>query len=141
MDGINPHRGEISADLGGKTYRLCLTLGALAELEHALGAADLMALAERFECGRLSAREAICIIGAGLRGGGAEMSNDEVARQEISGGAAGYIRLVARLLAATFPSSALDETREGSAERKENPPDRPSPAMTSDSEHCCHGMT
>ena len=31
----NAHRGEIEATLGGKPYTLCLTLGALAELEHA----------------------------------------------------------------------------------------------------------
>ena len=31
----NAHRGEIEAELSGRTYVLCLTLGALAELEHA----------------------------------------------------------------------------------------------------------
>ena len=45
----NPHRGEIEVELGGKTYTLCLTLGALAELEQAYGGIDLIALAERFE--------------------------------------------------------------------------------------------
>ena len=34
---VNRHRGEIEAILDGKSYRLCLTLGALAELEHAFG--------------------------------------------------------------------------------------------------------
>lgn len=29
----NRHRGEIEAELGGKKRTLCLTLGALAELE------------------------------------------------------------------------------------------------------------
>ena len=53
----NAHRGEIEAVLDGKTFRLCLTLGALAELEAAFGDEDMLALAPRFEGGRLSARD------------------------------------------------------------------------------------
>ena len=64
----NRHRGEIEAELGGVTYVLCLTLGALAELEGAYGDQDLIAIAERFETGRIAASDAIKIIGAGLRG-------------------------------------------------------------------------
>jgi len=48
----NRHRGEIEADIGGARRRLVLTLGALAELEDAFGAEDLVALAERFGSGR-----------------------------------------------------------------------------------------
>ena len=44
----NRHRGEITAELGGKPYTLCLTLGALAEIEDAYGGEDLIAIAERF---------------------------------------------------------------------------------------------
>jgi Phage tail tube protein, GTA-gp10 len=98
----NRHRGEIAADLGGKTYTLCLTLGALAELEHAYGDQDLIAIAERFENGRVGAADAIKIIGAGLRGGGSDLSNEEVADLQANGGAAGYLDIVARLLTATF---------------------------------------
>ena len=50
---VNAHRGEIEAELGGRSYALCLTLGALAELEHAYGGEDLVAIAERFETGRI----------------------------------------------------------------------------------------
>lgn len=105
----NRVRGEIAARLGGRDYTLCLTLGALAELESALGARDLMALAGRFEEGRLSAREAAAIIGAGLRGGGHEISDREVANLPIDGGAAGYVRLVAELLEATFAAAPSGE--------------------------------
>jgi hypothetical protein len=52
----NKHRGEIEATLSGVPYRLVLTLGALAELEDAFGDGDMLALAARFETGRLSAR-------------------------------------------------------------------------------------
>jgi hypothetical protein len=98
----NRHRGEIEAELGGEKRTLVLTLGALAELESAFGAEDLVALAERFEKGRMSATDAIRIIGAGLRGAGGEVSDDEVAKLAAAGGAAGYVRIVSELLAATF---------------------------------------
>ena len=100
----NKHRGEIEAELGGETYILCLTLGALAELESAYGDQDLIAIAERFETGRIGASDAIKIIGAGLRGGGTKISNEAVSAMQVDGGAAGYIGIVARLLTATFAS-------------------------------------
>jgi hypothetical protein len=98
----NKHRGEIEADLGGETYVLCLTLGALAELEHVYGGQDLLTIAERFETGRIGATDAIRIIGAGLRGGGTKISDEEVAALQVAGGAAGYVSIVAKLLTATF---------------------------------------
>ena len=98
----NRHRGEIEAELGGKTHMLCLTLGALAEIENAYGGEDLLAIAERFESGRIKASDAIRVIGAGLRGAGAVISDAEVAGLQVAGGAAGYLRIVADLLKATF---------------------------------------
>ncbi|MFD0934127.1 GTA-gp10 family protein, partial [Methylobacterium trifolii] len=53
----NRRRGEVPLDLGGERYTLCLTLGALAELEDALRAGDLAGLADRFSDGRLAARD------------------------------------------------------------------------------------
>lgn len=98
----NARRGEIDAVLDGRTYRLCLTLGALAELESAFGEEDMLALARRFEAGRIAARDASRIIGAGLRGAGSDVSDADVARMQAEGGVAGFIDIVARLLGATF---------------------------------------
>lgn len=98
----NPHRGEIEAVLDGKPHRLCLTLGALAELESAFGAEDMLALAQRFEAGRLSALDAIRVIAAGLRGGGHDLDDDAVARMKTHDGATGFVDIVSRLLSATF---------------------------------------
>jgi hypothetical protein len=98
----NRHRGEIDAELDGRTHTLCLTLGALAELEHAYGGEDLLSLAQRFEPGRIAASDAIRVIGAGLRGAGHAVSDEEVAAMRCEAGAAGYVAIVARLLAATF---------------------------------------
>lgn len=98
----NKHRGEIEAEIGGARRTLVLTLGALAELESAFGADDMVALAERFGTGRLKAQDLIRIIGAGLRGAGAAVSDDDVATMDVEGGAAGYVRIAADLIAATF---------------------------------------
>jgi hypothetical protein len=98
----NRHRGEIDAELGGRVRTLVLTLGALAELEAAFGATDLVALAERFSSGRPTARDLIRIIGAGLRGAGEAVSDDEVAAMTAPGGAPGFARIAAELIAATF---------------------------------------
>ena len=102
----NPHRGEIEARLDGRPYTLCLTLGALAELEHTFGHEDMLALAERFRSGRLSALDATRIIGAGLRGAGHDIADEAVARMQADGAAAGFVDVVARLLSATFGISA-----------------------------------
>jgi hypothetical protein len=98
----NRHRGEIDAEIGGARRRLVLTLGALAELEDAFGAEDLVALTERFGSGRMKARDLTRIIGAGLRGAGEMVSDEEVAAMAVDGGAFGYLHIASELLAATF---------------------------------------
>jgi len=113
----NHHRGEIDAELDGKNQRLCLTLGALAELEAAFGDEDMVALATRFEKGRISARDCQRIIGAGLRGAGADISDAAVGSMQAAGGAAGFVDIVARLLKATFGSAAAGERNQEGPER------------------------
>jgi hypothetical protein len=98
----NRYRGEVTAVLDGRQWTLCLTLGALAELERAFEADDMTALAERFSAGTLSARDATRIIGAGLRGAGNSVDDDQVARMTANGGAAGFAAVVTDLLMATF---------------------------------------
>ncbi len=108
---VNAHRGEIEAELGGKTWKLCLTLGALAELEHAYGGDDLIAIVERFEQGKIGATDTLRVITAGLRGGGNDVSDEDVAKLTAGGGVAGYVEIVARLFRATFapPDPPIDE--------------------------------
>ncbi len=102
----NRYRGEIDAVLSGERYTLCLTLGALGELEAAFGAEDVASLVDRFGTGRLKARDLVRIIGAGLRGAGHEVSDEAVARMTAEGGAAGFARIAADLLTATFGGEA-----------------------------------
>ncbi|WP_274424862.1 gene transfer agent family protein [Chelativorans sp. YIM 93263] len=112
---VNRRRGEVAAKLDGQEYRLCLTLGALAELETAFQAEDLNRLAERFSSGRLSARDMTAIIAAGLRGGGHDVCDEDVRAMQCEGGAAGFAALVGELLTVTFGGAP----QEGAAE---NPP-------------------
>jgi hypothetical protein len=58
----------VAANLAGGERRLCLTLGALAEMESALDCDGLTALAERMRA--LSARDLAVVLAALLRGGG-----------------------------------------------------------------------
>lgn len=101
----NRYRGEVTAVLDGRQWTMCLTLGALAELERTFQVSDMTALVERFSSGTLSARDATAIIGAGLRGAGNSVDDDQVARMTANGGAAGFAAVVTELLTATFGSA------------------------------------
>lgn len=105
----NRRRGEIAAELDGREYRLCLTLGALAELEAAYAADDLGALVARFSGGQLSAADLVRLIGAGLRGAGNAVSDDEVRSMRCTNGAVGFAGIVAELLAVTFGGGKADQ--------------------------------
>ena len=65
---MNQARGEAAVMLGGVRRRVCLTLGALAEIETGLGVEGLAAAAERMKT--LSARDLMVVLAAVLRGGG-----------------------------------------------------------------------
>lgn len=116
----NRRRGEVSATVAGRRFTLCLTLGALAELEDAFGVDDLGALAARFGSGRLSSRDLVRLFGAGLRGGGQAVSDREVADMAIAESLGDIAVAVAELLEATFGGTGA-----GDAPR---PPPGPQPA-------------
>ncbi|WP_312821540.1 GTA-gp10 family protein [Brevundimonas sp.] len=65
---INAVRGEVAVELAGARRRLCLTLGALAEMEAGLGVVGMEALAQRVA--RMSAGDLMVVLVALLRGGG-----------------------------------------------------------------------
>lgn len=88
--------------LDGQPQVARLTLGALAELEHDLGAESLLAVAERFEAGRFSSRDVLAVLVAGLRGGGWQGRAAELLTVEIGGGPMAAGRAAAELLARAF---------------------------------------
>ena len=99
---MNRRRGEVPLVLGGTRYTLCLTLGALAELEDALQAGDVVGLAERFTSGRLASRDVIALLGASLRGGGHDISDAEAAGLALAGEFAAVAEALGATLTAAF---------------------------------------
>lgn len=75
----NRRRGEVDCPIGGRVHKLRLTLGALAEIEDAFGAASLGALGERFAAGALKAGDLVVLLTAALNGAGAGLDRAEVA--------------------------------------------------------------
>ena len=73
----NRARGQVVQPIGGIDRRLCLTLGALAELETAFGLEGWEALSERLR--NLSAKDMLLVLAALLRGGGEDQAAAELA--------------------------------------------------------------
>lgn len=111
----NRRRGEVEAVIDGEPVVLCLTLGALAELEAAFGAEDLVALGERFAAGRFAARDLEVILACGLSGGGRRTTPAEAATLRLEGGLAGLIAVVADLFEATFGTASAEGRGEGAS--------------------------
>ncbi|MFC0634888.1 GTA-gp10 family protein [Brevundimonas balnearis] len=82
MKAVNGVRGEVSARLAGEDRRLCLTLGALAEIETGLGVRGAEAVAERMR--RLSAKDLTVVLAALLRGGGEDELAERLASASVS---------------------------------------------------------
>jgi len=78
---VNGVRGEVVARLAGAERKMCLTLGALAEIETELGVAGMAALAERMKA--LSARDLMVVLAALLRGGGEGALAEGLARAPV----------------------------------------------------------
>ena len=98
----NKRRGEVGLELGGERYTLCLTLGALAELEEAFAVEDLQSLAARFAGGRLSGRDLIKLLGVALRGGGHDLGDPDVAALPLEGGIERIVSALTECLLVTF---------------------------------------
>ena len=74
----NRIRGEAELIAGGKSFRLLLTLGALAEIEDGLGLDDLAGIAARLKQAR--ACDLAVVAAALMRGGGQEITPADVLR-------------------------------------------------------------
>ena len=72
---VNEVRGEVALELGGRQYCLCLTMGALAEIENGLNASSLDELDSRLSV--VSASDLVMIIHALLKGGGETLTREE----------------------------------------------------------------
>lgn len=88
--------------IDGETHVMRLTLGALAELEAALGTDSLVELVERFETGGYAAVDVVALLEAGLRGGQCAVKRSALLNGQIEGGPIAAARAAAELLARAF---------------------------------------
>lgn len=88
--------------INGQRHVARLTLGALAELEEQLDEGSLVALVQRFESSAFSSRDVLALLGAGLRGGGAEVTPQQLLHAQIEGGPMAAAKVAAELLARAF---------------------------------------
>ena len=99
----NRRRGEVALQLGDTRYTLCLTLGALAELEDAFGVAGSHGARRTLRHGApVETRDLLTLLAVALRGGGHAMSDAEVANLPLHEGIEPVAAALADLLVTTF---------------------------------------
>ncbi len=74
----NKRRGEVSFEVEGETYTLCMNLNAMAELEESFGLDSISQLGEVFVDGQFKIRQLIWLLGALIRGGGHDITDKEI---------------------------------------------------------------
>lgn len=77
----NKARGEVVLAIDGRAHRLCVTLGALAELEAAFDVVSLAELGERLA--HLTAADLILVLSALSKGGGDAVGVEDLAAADI----------------------------------------------------------
>jgi len=103
-------RGEYTANIHGREYTFCVTLGAMAEIEAGLGA-DLSSLGEVLA--RPSMSQITTILMALLRGGGEDITHEDLLKWPMS--ASGLTEIITK----TFAASGLGEDKEKGNEAPE----------------------
>jgi hypothetical protein len=96
----NAARGEVLLSINGEQRRLCVTLGALAELEAAFDVVSLNELGERLA--QLTAADLLIVVRALCAGGGEAISAADLAAANIDAKAA------AEAVAAAFQMAFAD---------------------------------
>jgi hypothetical protein len=81
---VNTVRGEVELLVDGKSFCLCLTLGALAEIEAAFDLSSSADLSERLQ--KISAEDVVTLLEALLAGGGNPLSADQIRQTKLDPG-------------------------------------------------------
>jgi Phage tail tube protein, GTA-gp10 len=103
----NPHRGDSELVAGNNRYTMRLTLGALAEIEDALGLSSLGDIAMRLKS--LATSDIAAVASALLRGGGHNISAADVLKFECDLGS------IVRAIAGAFDAAGLSHEANGSS--------------------------
>ncbi len=117
----NAARGEIALKLGGKSYTLRPSFGAICEIEDALGA-SIFELGRRLERAEITARELLKLTQACLLHSGHAVKEDELGASILEHGALEAIAGLAKFCQAYAFG--------GQEEKKAGAPSTPSPAAT-----------
>lgn len=95
---INPYRGEVGLSIDGTRHPMRLSLGALAALEHELGAADFASLLARFDQHKMTTKDVITVLHVGLIAGGSWCgTRDDLCAAVLDDGLLAATRAAARL--------------------------------------------
>lgn len=95
---MNPHRGELEAEIAGETRCLRLTFDALAAIEAALDT-GIIDVAERFPARRVGTRDVFVILKEALTGGGDALDDGQLSDAIMEMGFVAAARLAGRVLA------------------------------------------
>ena len=106
----NPFRGEKEGKLGNKTYKTRLTVDSLIRLEQTTGQ-SLIKLTQRLSEGSLTLSDIASIITPAIRGGGADIKEDEVIKIIYQSGVADGIRVCGELLANVLAGGQEDDEK------------------------------
>ena len=109
---INAKRGEVMWSFAGRDYRLCLTFGALAELEHHFESVGIVALSERLSRGALSADDLVALLAAGLRGANEKVTPQDIRALPLAEALASALPAIAAMLDAAFGTGEPAEVAE-----------------------------
>ncbi len=102
----NKVRGEVKFEVDGKEYNLCLTLGALAEIEEALGIEDFTKIEDHFKKPKI--KDIASILLALLHGGGhTDMTRDDLMSFPLN------VQELTEKIGETFRASGMGEDSEG----------------------------
>jgi hypothetical protein len=78
---MNSLRGEVAFEIEGEPHTLCLTLGALAEIESGLALTSLLELEARLKAPRV--KDLAIVLSALLRGGGHDLQSDALLSRSV----------------------------------------------------------
>lgn len=93
----NPKRGEMTLDLGGKTYNCKITMDVIMRIEAGLGK-GILKVAQGLQEADMSATEMVTILTPVLRSSGANVKDNEVGRLIWDAGFAEGLRCVAEVI-------------------------------------------
>ena len=108
----NKIRGDAELAVAGKRYTMRLTLGALAEIEDGLNIASLSEIGTRLKS--LATSDIAIVASALLRGGGHDISADEIMSLDVELGA------IVRAIAEAFANAGLSSASATSASPRES---------------------